>query len=137
MTSLKEPLLKPSLLEPRRADPRVVAALRGEGFASVESALTARTLRVQPRSIAVGEVVLYLGDGYNEIRVGEVYFHASCDADCFTCLSSWPARQETSRWKKVVVMEEFHIVPCAWLLQSVIFSPAKVGGTAAVLMLAL
>ena len=137
LKSLKEPLVKPCLLEPVQAHPKAVAALRAAGFASAASALTARTARVQSRSIVVGDVVLYLGDDHSDIRVGEVYFHASCGGELLTCLSHWPVSQETSKWKKVVVMEEFSIVPSACLLQSVIFSPAKVGKKATVLMPAL
>ena len=53
--SLKEPLLKPCLTETK-----VVAALRAQGFASAESALTGRTARLQGVSAAVGDVVLYV-----------------------------------------------------------------------------
>ena len=134
---MKEPLLKPSLLETVQACPKVVAALRALGFASAESALTGRTARVQCGSIAVGDVVLYKGDGLNDIRVGEVYFHASLGGELLVGLSNWPVKQETSQWKKVVVREEFTIVPSTCLLQSVIFTPAKVGNIATVLMPAL
>ena len=92
---------------------------------------------MQGRSVVVGDVVLYLGDDHSDIRVGEVYFHASCGGELLTCLSHWPVHKETSKWKKVVVMEEFSIVPSACLLQSVIFCPAKVGKKATVLMPAL
>ena len=137
MNSLKEPLLKPCLLETAEADPKVVAALRSHGFPSAESALTGRSARMQGRTIAVGDVVLYRGDGHNDFRVGEVFFHASLGSEMFAGLSHWPLRHETSHWKKVVVRNECTIVPSAWLLQSLIFTPAKVGTLATVLMPAL
>ena len=132
--SLKEPLLKPCLLETVQACPKVVAALRAQGFASAESALTGRTARVQCRSTAVGDVVLYLGGGQSDIRVGDVYFLASLGGEILACLSNWPVKQETSQWKKVAVRRVFTIVPSAWLLQSAIFTPAEVGKIATVLM---
>ena len=104
-------------------------------FASAESALTGRTLRVQSKSIVVGDVVLYQADG--QIQVGEVYFHACLGGEIFTCLSNWPVKQETDHWKKVKVREEFTILPSACLLQAVIFTPAEVGKIATVLMPAL
>ena len=58
--SLKEPLLKPSLLEPVQARPEVVAALRQAGYSSAESALTGRIARVHCKSVVVGDVVLYV-----------------------------------------------------------------------------
>ena len=92
---------------------------------------------MQGRSIAVGDVVLYLGGGHSDIRVGEVYFHASLGGEMLACLADWAVKQETSHWKKAVVREEFTIVPSAWLLQAVIFTPAKVGNLATVPMPAL
>ena len=89
------------------------------------------------RIIAVGDVVRYRGDGHNDFRVGEVHFHASLGGEIFACLSHWPLKRETSQWKKVLVKSEFTIVPSAWLLQSLIYAPAKVGKLATVLMPAL
>ena len=139
INSLKQPLLKPCLLETVQACPKVVDALRARGFASAESAITGRTARVQCRSITVGDVVLYLGDGISlgDTRVGEVYFFASLGGEILACLSHWHVKQATSQWKKVVVSEEFTIVPAAWLLQSLLLTPAKVGNTSTVLMHAL
>ena len=89
--ALKEPLLKPCLIETRPADPKVVATLRAQGFASAESALTGRTARVQGRTIAVGDVVLYAaGDGSRDVHIGEVYFHASLDHHLLVGLANWP-----------------------------------------------
>ena len=86
MHSLKEPLLKPCLPEAVQASPKVVAALRACGFTSAESALTSQTARVQGRSIAVGDVVLYKGTGPNDIRVGEVLSMRCSRAKCsFAC----------------------------------------------------
>ena len=138
LTSLKEPLLKPSLLETSDAGPKVVAALRSQGFPSAESARTGRIARVQGRSISIGDVVLYRGGGHNDLRIGEVYFHASLGGELFACLSHWPLssalERETSHWKKVVVHNDFTIVPSACLLQSLIYAPAKEGKLATVLM---
>ena len=66
-TSIKEPLLKPCLLDTVQASAKVVAALRAYGCALAESALTGRIARVQSKSITVGDVVLYLGDGHSDI----------------------------------------------------------------------
>ena len=104
INSLKDPLLKPCLQETQNANPKVVAALRSHGFPSAESALTGRSARVQGRTIAVGDVVLYRGDGHNDFRVGEVHFHASLGGEIFACLSHWPLKRETSQWKKVIVI---------------------------------
>ena len=92
---------------------------------------------MQGRTIAVGDAVLYRGDGHNDFRVGEVQFHASLGGEMLACLSHWPVQQETTHWRTAVVREEFTIVPSAWLLQSVIFTPAKVGQLTTVLMPAL
>ena len=84
--SLKEPLLKPCLTETK-----VVAALRAQGFASAESALTGRTARVQGRTIAVGDVVLYAaGGGSRDVQVGEVNFHASLSGELLVQKGQYP-----------------------------------------------
>ena len=137
MHSLKEPLLKPCLLETADAGPKVVAALRSHGFPSAESALIGRALRVQGRTITTGDVVLYRGDGHSDDRIGEIDFIASLGGKTFTRLSNWPVQHKTSQWRKVVVKNEFTIVPSACMLTSLIFTPTKVGNVATVLMPAL
>ena len=92
---------------------------------------------MQGRTIAIGDVVLYRGDGHNDFRVGEVNFHASLGGEIFVCLSHWPLKHETSQCKKAVVRNEFTIAHSTKLLQSLIFAPAKVGKLATVLMPAL
>ena len=135
MHSLKEPLLKPCLLETADAGPKVVAALRSQGFPSAESARTGRFARVQGRSIAIGDVVLYRGDDHDDLRVGQVYFHAICGGEMLTCLSHWPLKQAASQWRKVVVENEScTVVPSTWLLQPCIYTPAPLGKVATVLM---
>ena len=83
------------------------------------------------RSIQVGDVVLYTGGGpnggCNDTRVGEVYFHAVLRGELLVCLSHWPMRRESTHWRKVVVAEEFTIVPAERMVQSVIFTPTDVG----------
>ena len=49
-----------------------MVALKENGFASVETALTGRTARVQSRSIQNGDVALYLDSDENTL-VGEIY----------------------------------------------------------------
>ena len=134
INSLKDPLLKPCLLETADAIPKVVDALRSQGYPSAESARTGRDLRVQGRSIRIGDVVMHKGDGRDDFRVGEVDFHANLGGTILTCISHWPVHNETSQWKKLVVKNDFAIVPSAWLLQSLIFAPAKVGAIATALM---
>jgi len=134
MESLKEPLLKPSLLQTADACPNVVDALRLHRYASAESARTGRFLRVQGRTIAMGDVVLYRGSGHNDIRVGEVYYHVILGDQLLAVVSHWPLKHGTSKWKKVIVTNNMTIVPSAWLLQSVIYTPAAVGNKATVLM---
>ena len=135
INSLKDPVLKPSLLETAEAGPKVVAALRSQGFPSAESARTGRFARVQGRSIAIGDVVLYRGDGHDDLRVGQVYFHAICGGEMFACLSHWPLKRAASQWRKVVVENEScAVVPSTWLLQSCIYTPAPLGKVATVLM---
>ena len=79
-------------------------------------------------------MVLYVGNGDNDVRVGEVYFHANLAGELFVCLSNWPVTEATSQWKKVHVKEEFIIVPSALLLQAVIYTPAKVGQISTILV---
>ena len=124
----------PCLPDAVQACPKVVAALREYGFASAESALTGRVARVHGRSIHVGDVVLYALQGGSDTQVGEVYFHAMLQGELLVCLSHWPMKRETTHWRKVLVAEEFTIVPSAWMLQSVIFTPADVGRQSTVLM---
>ena len=137
VNSLKNPLLKPCLLETTAASPKVVAALRSHGFPSAESALIGRSLRVQGRTITTGDVVLYRGDGHSDDRVGEIDFIASLGGKTYTCLSNWPVQHKTGQWRKAVVTNEFTIVPAACMLTSLIFTPTKVGNVATVLMPAL
>ena len=120
---MNAPLLKPCLPEAVQACPKVVAALRACGFTAAESALTSQTARVQGRSIAVGDVVLYKGTGPNDIRVGEVLFHAMFQGEVLVCLSHWPTRRETTHWRKAVVSEELSILPSGCMLKPVIFYP--------------
>ena len=134
ISSLKDPLLKPCLIEAVGAAPKIVAVLRSHGYPSAESARTGRDLRVHGRTIRIGDVVLYRGDGRNDFRVGEVDFHASLGGDIVTRISHWPVDRETSQWKKLVVKDDFAIVSSAWLSQSLIFTPAKVGAIATALM---
>ena len=133
--SLKDPLLKPCLLETTAASPKVVGALRSHGFPSAESALTGRKLRVQGKTTAAGDVVLY--KSHNKFQVGELDFIASLGGEMFACLSHWPVQDKTAHWKKVVVTNEFTIVPAACILQSLIFTPTNVGKIATVLIPAL
>ena len=83
------------------------------------------------RSIQVGDVVLYTGGGpnggCNDTRVGEVYFHAVLRGELLVCLTHWPMRRDSTHWRKVVVAEEFTIVPSERMVQSVIFTPTEVG----------
>ena len=88
LNSLQDPLLKPCLLETVKASPDIVAALKEHGFASVETALTGRTARVQSRSIQNGDVVLYL-DGDENTLVGEMYWFASIGGELLVGLSVW------------------------------------------------
>ena len=136
MHSLEEPLLKPCLPDAVQACPKVVGALRAFGLASAESATTGQTARVHGRSITVGDVVLYKGDGH-DARVGEVRFHAMLRGELLVCLSHWPTRRESTHWKQAVVSNEFTILPSACMLQSVIFTPTGVGRLPTVLVLAL
>ena len=69
LNALQDPLLKPCLLEKVKANPKVVAALKEEGFASAETTLTGRTARVQGRSIRIGDVALFSDGG--DTLVGE------------------------------------------------------------------
>ena len=133
--SLKSALLKPCLLETTAACPKVVDALRSHGFPSAESALTGRFLRVQGKTTAAGDVVLY--KSHNKLQVGELDFIASLGGEIVVCLSHWPVQEKTDHWKKVMVTNEFTIVPAACILQSLIFTPTNVGKIATVLMPAL
>ena len=63
-----------------------------------------------------------------------MYFHASLGGEIFTCLSNWPVKVETDQWKKVVVREEFTILPSACIQKACIYTPADVGSIATVLM---
>ena len=114
-----------------QACPKVVAALRESGFASAESALTGRTAIMHDRSIQFGDVVLYTGGdpngGCTDTRVGEVFFHAVLRGELLVCLSHWTMRRESTHWRKVVVAEEFTIVPAERMVQSVIFTQMDVG----------
>ena len=140
LNSLQEPLLKPCLLETSKASPDVVAALEEYGFASAESglALAGRTARVQSRSIRRGDVALYrAGDSCENTLVGEIYWFASVDGELLVALSAWPGKKDLGRYRKVVVAENFHIIPVARLLQTIIFTPTKIGKVATVVMPAL
>ena len=115
----------------------MVAALRSYGFPSAESALLGRFLRVQGKTIATGDVVLYRGDGHRDARAGEIDFIASLGGKTYTCLSRWPVQQKTGQWLKAAVTNEFTIVPAACMLTPLIFTPTKVGNVATILMPAL
>ena len=90
------------------------------------------------RSIQVGDVVLYTGGGpnggCNDTRVGKVYVHAVLRGELLVCLTHWPMRRDSTHWRKVVVAEEFTIVPSERMVQSVIFTPTEVGQQSTVLV---
>ena len=138
LNSLQEPLLKPCLLETVKASPKVVAALKENGFASAESAITGATGRVQGRSIQIGDVVLYWdGDSCENTLVGEIYFFAKIGDELLVGLSAWQVQKDFGRYRKVVVEEIVSIIPFARLLRAVIFTPTEVGKIATVIMPAL
>ena len=90
---------------------------------------------MQGRTIRIGDVVMYKGDGRDDFRVGEVDFHANLGGKIFICLSHWPLKRAASQWRKVVVENEScAVVPSTWLLQSCIYTPAPLGKVATVLM---
>ena len=135
LNSLQDPLLKPCLLEPVKASPNVVAALKEFGFSSAGSALTGRTARVQGRAIQIGDVVLYWdSDNCENTLVGETYFFANIGGELLVGLSAWPVKKDLGRYRKVVVEENFSIIPFARLLQAMIFTPTDVGKIATVIM---
>ena len=134
ITSMKEPLLKRCLLETVPACPNVVVALRAQGFASAESALTGRTSRVHCKSIVVGDVVLYSGNDDNDVRVGEVFFHANLDGKFLVGLSNWPVKRATSQRIKAFVQDELIVISTARLLQSAIYTQTAVGKLSTVLV---
>ena len=131
--ALQDPLLKPCLLEKVQACPKVVAALKDKGFASAEQALTGRTARVQGRSIRIGDVVLF-SDGGEYTLVGEIYWFALVGSEFVVCLSSWPVLKICGRYRKVLVAENFDIIPSDRLLQAMIFTPTDMGKIATVIM---
>ena len=133
LNALQDPLLKPCLLEKVKANPKVVAALKEKGFASAETALTARTARVQGRSIRVGDVALF-SDGGVDTLVGEIYWFASVGSEFVVGLSTWPVMKICGRYRKVRVVENFSIIPSARLLQAMIFTPTEVGKVATVIL---
>ena len=90
---------------------------------------------MQGKTTAAGDVVLY--KSHNKFQVGELDFIASLGGEMFACLSHWPVQEKTAHWKKVMVTNEFTIVPAACILQSLIFTPTDVGKIATVLMPAL
>ena len=117
LNSLQDPLLKPCLLETGKASPDVVAALKENGFASAETALTGRTARVQSRSIRIGDVAVYWdGDNCENTLVGEIYWFASIGGELLVGLSAWQIKNNLGRYRKVVVEENLSIIPSARLL---------------------
>ena len=118
------------------ANPAVVAALKANGFASAETALTGRTARVQGRSIRIGDVALFSDGGVNTL-VGEIYWFASIGSELVVGLSAWRLKKNCGRYRKVLVEENCSITPAARLLQTMIFTPTEVGKIATVIMPAL
>ena len=137
LNSLQEPLLKPSLLETVKASPDVVAALQDYGFASAETALTGSTARVQSRSIMVGDVVVYRDGESENTLVGEIYWLASINGELLVCVSAWQIKTNLGRYRRVLVEENFSIIPAVRLLQAMIYTPTEVGSIATVIMPAL
>ena len=136
LTSLQNPLLKPCLRETVKASPDIVAALHKHGFASAETALTGKTARVQSRSIHDGDVALYL-DGDGNTLVGEVHWFASIGGEVFVGLSTWQLKRDLGICRKVVMEDNFSIVPLARLMQAMIFAATEIGKIATVIMPAL
>lgn len=136
LVAIKNPLLKPCLLDKVKANPAVVAALKANGFASAETALTGRTARVQGRSIQIGDVALF-SDGCVNTKVGEIYWYAEIGGEIVVGLSEWRLKSTCSIYRKVRVEENFSIIPSARLLQAMIFTPTAVGKIATVIMPAL
>ena len=92
---------------------------------------------MQCRTITIGDVVLYRGDGHSDDQVGEIDFFASLGGKTYTCLSKWPVQKKADKFVKAVAANDFTIVPAACLLMPLIFTPTKVGNVATILMPAL
>ena len=82
----------------------------------------------------VGDAVLYSGNDDNDVRVGEVYFHANLDGKLLVGLSNWPVMRAASQWKKVRVKDELIVISTARLLQSAIYTQTAVGKLSTVLV---
>ena len=138
LQALEQPLLKPSMEDPRPADTKLVEALQEAGYVAAgvpQSVLTSLAVRVHARKISVGDVVLYHGGGCKDnLLVGEAYCHACIDGRCFTCVSTWNIVERSKHWLKAIVTDNPGPIPAEWLLQSTIFTPAAVGKKATVLM---
>ena len=119
-----------------KARPEIVAALERHGFASAATALTGKTARVQSRSIHDGDVALYLDSDGNTL-VGEVYWFAKIAGEVFVGLSAWHLKQDLGICRKVVMEDNFSIVPLARLMQAMIFAATEIGKIATVIMPAL
>ena len=125
--------MKPSLSEPAPANRKIAEILRATGVPSAASAIAGRAMRVHGRSVTQGDVVLYK-ERYNEVRGGEVSFHAGCGFDIFTGISDWPVIEDSLRYKKARVRTECTVIRSACIQQAVTFSQAKVGCISTVLM---
>ena len=133
--ALQDPLLKPSLEDPRNADAKLVQALQDDGFRTAGTVLSSLCMRVNARAVSVGDVVLFcMGGSLDDICVGEVYFHACVDGECITCISNWPIVENAKHYKKVVVRDEPCTMPSAWVLQSVIVAKPGAGKKSTVLL---
>ena len=124
------------MLEKVKARPELVAALERHGFASAATALNGKTPRVQSRSIHDGDVALYLDSDGNTL-VGEVYWFASIGGEVFVGLSTWPLKRDLGICRKVVMEDNFSIIPLAQLIQAMIFAATEIGKIATVIMPAL
>ena len=131
--ALQDPLLKPCLPETVKARPEIVAALHKHGFASAATALTGKIARVQSRYIHDGDIALYL-DGSGNKLVGEIYWFAKIGGEVFVALSTWPLKRDLGFFRKVVMEDNFSIIPLAQLIQAMIFAATGIGKMATVIM---
>jgi hypothetical protein len=132
---LKDPLTKPTLLNPKAATKKVRATLASTSndIHNGIEVFTSRDAHVHCRVVHVGDVVAFRSD--NVVEFGPVLFHASIGGELSTCIHRWQVVESQPTWAKCVVSQNnICLVDTQSLIEPCVFWPSPQGSISHVLL---
>ena len=131
---LKDPLIRPDLLEPRPAGNKLRSALSSAMTLHYgATVLTAKSAYIHSRVVSMGDTVsFYRDDGC--IGFGLLYFLARVNDDLIGCIADWEVIDRTSTHVKCIVRDLPRLMHGSCVLESCCSFQAGVGKVSQVLL---